>query len=64
MYKLTSFTSHTTGEGERLSFTYSHIENGEIKEMNIRKSLIIDEDEEIVEAVDTIRKYLKDKLPN
>lgn len=62
MFKLTSFTSHTTGEGERISYTYSRIEDGEIVESNIRKSILAEGNSEIMDAVYTIRNFLNSRL--
>lgn len=40
--KITSFTSHTTAEGERVSYTYSEIDdNGTLVTSNKRATCII-----------------------
>ena len=46
MTKITSYTVFQTAEGTRLSYTYSKIdENGNITESNVRKNMIVmDED--------------------
>ena len=50
LYKITSFTSFTTAEGERLSYTYSKIdeETGDIIDSNIRRTIVIPEIEDSV----------------
>jgi uncharacterized membrane protein len=61
--KITSFTSHTTGEGTRLSATYSVInEDGQIVESNKRFNLVV-VDEEAQQAIDLINGFLSNKLP-
>lgn len=62
MYKLTSFTSHTTGEGERISYTYSDIRDGEIVESNIRKSILVEENSEVMDSIRVIRDLLNARL--
>lgn len=66
MYKITSFTSFTTAEGERLSYTYSKIdeETGDIIDSNIRRTIIIPESEDsVLDASKTIKSFLTSKLP-
>lgn len=67
MNKVTSFTSHTTSEGQRLSFTYSVIneENGQIVSDNNRVSIIlldIEQNTKVLEAISTIVEYLTNKI--
>lgn len=67
MNKVTSFTSHTTSEGQRLSFTYSVIneENGQIVSDNNRMSIIlldIEQNTQVLEAISTIVEYLTGKI--
>ena len=52
MKKVTSFTHHTTAEGERITFTYSEIDEstGQLLASNVRNTLIV-LDEEILDAV-------------
>ena len=66
LYKITSFTSFTTAEGERLSYTYSKIdeETGDIIDSNIRRTIVIPESEDnVLDAVKTIKTFLTSKLP-
>lgn len=66
LYKITSFTSFTTAEGERLSYTYSKIdeETGDIIDSNIRRTIVIPESEAgVLDAVNTIKSFLTSKLP-
>ncbi len=63
MNKLTSFTSHTTAEGTRLSATYSQInEDGQITKSNERFNIVV-VNEEVQEAVDFINSFLGTKIP-
>ncbi len=64
-YKITSFVSYTTAEGERLSYTYSKIDNnGDIVDSNVRRTIVIpDNDIDILEACKLIKTYLTNKLP-
>ena len=63
MNKLTSFTSHTTAEGTRLSATYSEInEEGQIVKSNERFNIVV-VNEEVQEAVDFINSFLGTKIP-
>ncbi|NMB43869.1 MAG: peptide chain release factor 2 [Clostridiales bacterium] len=60
---ITSFTSHKTGEGTRLSATYSVInEDGQIVKSNERFNLVV-VDDEIQEAIDLINGFLNTKIP-
>lgn len=60
---ITSFTSHKTGEGTRLSATYSVInEDGQIVESNKRFNLVV-VDEDIQQSIDLINGFLNDKIP-
>ena len=66
LYKITSFTSFTTAEGERLSYTYSKIdeETGDIIDSNIRRTIVIPDSENgVLDAVKTIKTFLTSKLP-
>ena len=61
--KITSFTHHTTGEGSRLSATYSEItEDGALVKSNERFNIIV-VDDTIQEHIDAINEYLKGKIP-
>lgn len=61
--KITSFTHHTTAEGERISFTYSLIdEQGNVVKSNERATIIA-VGEDILTAVETINQFLGTKIP-
>ena len=61
--KITSFTHHTTGEGSRLSATYSEItEDGALVKSNERFNIIV-VDDTIQEHINAINEYLKGKIP-
>ena len=61
--KITSFTHHTTGEGSRLSATYSEItEDGNLVKSNERFNIIV-VDDTIQEHINAINEYLKGKIP-
>jgi hypothetical protein len=63
MKVITSFTSHKTAEGTRLSATYSEInEQGQIIRSNERFNLVV-VDSEIQEAIDLINQFLNDRIP-
>ena len=63
MKRITSFTSHVTAEGTRLSATYSEInQEGQIVKSNERFNMVV-VDEEIQEAIDLINEFLHDKIP-
>ena len=60
---ITSFTHHTTGEGSRLSATYSEItEDGTLVKSNERFNIIV-VDDTIQEHINAINEYLKGKIP-
>lgn len=61
--KITSFTHLTTAEGERITYTYSLIdEDGNVKETNKRANLIV-LDDNILIALKTVNGFLQDKIP-
>lgn len=61
--KITSFTSHTTGEGTRLSATYSEInEQGQIVKSNERFNIVV-VDEEMKDALDKVDNFLNTMIP-
>lgn len=61
--KITSFTSHKTGEGTRLSATYSEItEGGQLVKSNERFNVIV-VDEEQQEHIDALENFLQSKIP-
>lgn len=58
MKKLTSFTSHVTAEGQRISFTYSEIdESGKLISQNERENFIV-MDNELQAHIDAINEYI------
>lgn len=60
---VTSFTKHVTGEGTRLSATYSEIsEQGQIMKSNERFNVVVI-DEEVQQAINLIDEYLKTMIP-
>lgn len=60
--KITSFTAHTTAEGQRLSYTYSEIdENGDIAVGNDRVSCIV-LDNEILGHIEKINEFLLNRV--
>lgn len=66
--KITSVTSHVTGEGRRLSFTYSVIDSssGAVVSDNNRQSMVViegvDGSADILNYLDAIETYVKGKL--
>lgn len=61
--KITSFTSHKTGEGTRLSATYSEItEGGQLVKSNERFNVIV-VDDEMQSHVDALTEFLQGKIP-
>jgi len=57
---LTSFTHHKTAEGDRISFTYSEIdESGNLVSQNNRKNFVVT-DPEIKEHIDAINAYISE----
>lgn len=60
MKKLTSFMNLNTGEGSRISFTFSEVaENGQVLEQNLKGNFLI-LDPEIAGHVEAIRKYIEE----
>lgn len=61
--KITSITSHKTGEGTRLSATYSEItEDGQLVKSNERFNVIV-VDETIQSHIDSLESFLLGKIP-
>lgn len=61
--KITSFTHHKTGEGSRLSATYSEItEEGALVKSNERFNVIV-VDEEQQAHIDALTEFLQGKIP-
>ena len=64
MKVITSFTSHRTAEGTRLSATYSEINSeGQIVRSNERFNLVV-VDPEIQQAIDLINDFLNTRIPS
>ena len=62
--KITSFTHHVTGEGSRLSATYSEIsEDGTLVKSNARFDTIV-VDAETQAHIDALNEFLQGKIPN
>lgn len=62
MKKLTSFTAHTTAEGQRISFTYSEIDtSGRLINQNVRENFIV-VDPGIQAHIDAIGLFIADRL--
>ena len=61
--RITAFSIHTTGEGERAAFTYSLIdENGSVIASNKRAEVIL-VDQSALEAAQTLYDFLLTKIP-
>lgn len=64
MQKSTSFTKLVTGEGTRLSYTYSEIDgNGNIQSQNNRGNFIVTDDA-LQGHIDAIDKYINERQLN
>lgn len=63
--KITSFTHHITEEGDRLTFTFSLIdEKGIVKKSNERATCIVTPDKsEILDAISVLNNFLYEKIP-
>ncbi|MBS4933511.1 MAG: hypothetical protein KH020_19850 [Clostridiales bacterium] len=60
MKKLTSFTKLTTGEGMRIAFTFSEVDDmGKLMSQNNKGNFIL-VDDEIKAKVDDIEKFIND----
>ena len=58
MKKLTSFTAHVTAEGQRISYTYSEIdETGNLKSQNNRENFIV-MDNGLMGHIEAINTYI------
>ncbi len=58
MKKITSFTAHVTAEGQRISYTYSEIdETGNLKSQNNRENFIV-MDADLMEHIAAINAYI------
>lgn len=62
MKKLTSFTAHVTAEGQRISYTYSDIDDsGKLISQNNRENFIV-MDAEIMEHINAINAYIFSRM--
>jgi len=60
--KVTSFTHHTTAEGERVSYTYSTIgEDGSLINSNERATMLV-LDKDILNHINEINKMLTERI--
>lgn len=60
--RITSFTHITTAEGDRISATYSEIsEDGTLIKSNNKLNVIV-LDEEVEEAINTIKRFIESKI--
>lgn len=67
MKKVTSITMHTTSEGQRLSYTYSVIDeqSGDIISSNNRGALVvldIPSNKEVLEQMAGVQKFVEGKM--
>lgn len=67
MKKITSVTMHTTSEGQRLSYTYSVIDenSGAVISENNRESMVvldIPTNQEVLKNIASINTYIGDKM--
>lgn len=61
MKKLTSFTKLTTGEGTRISYTYSEVdETGNLVSQNNRATFIV-VDSSVQAHLDAVESYINEK---
>lgn len=61
--RITAYSIHTTGEGERAAFTYSIIdEDGSVVVSNKRAEVVL-VDEKAIEAANVLYSFLKTKIP-
>lgn len=59
MKKITSFTHLITGEGDRIAFTFSEIdETGMVISQNNKKNFVVT-NEEMIGHIDAIEKYIQ-----
>lgn len=61
--KITAYSIHTTGEGERATFTYSLIDDdGHVTAQNKRAEVIL-LDQGALDAAKTLYEFLYNKIP-
>lgn len=62
MKKLTSFTAHVTSEGQRISYTYSDIDDsGKLISQNNRENFIV-MDAELMEHINAINSHIYSRM--
>lgn len=62
MKKLTSFTKLTTGEGMRIAFTFSEVnDRGRLISQNNKRNFVL-VDEEIMAKVNDIERFISDNF--
>ena len=60
--RMTSYTMHRTGEGIRISYTYSEIdENGNVVRGNLRKDIIAVRSD-IVSSLESVETFINERL--
>ena len=67
MKKITSITMHTTSEGQRLSYTYSVVDEntGAVVSSNNRESLVVLEipaNEQVLGQIQAVKAFVAEKL--
>ena len=62
MKKITGFACASVPEGQALNFMYSTIEDGKIIEKNVRGTIIVDDEEDILTAINTVNAYLNNLI--
>lgn len=62
MKKVTSFTHHKTAEGDRISFTFSEIDNsGNVVNQNQRENFVV-VDPELISYINAINNHISQRL--
>ena len=62
MKRLTSFTAHVTGEGQRISYTYSEIDDsGKLISQNNRENFIVI-DSELMGHINAINACISNRM--
>ena len=62
MKKLTSFTAHVTAEGQRISYTYSEIDDeGNLIRQNVRENFIVIDDG-AQEHIDALNAFISRRI--
>lgn len=62
MKMLTSFTTFVSGEGQRISYTYSNVdESGKLVSQNNRENFIV-MDSDVMEHINAINAYIFNRM--